>query len=437
MEAGFKGEEQSLLARHYPNDLLISGFDILFFWDARMAMMGMKLNADENGRGQVPWKRLYLHGLVRAGDGQKMSKSKGNVVDPLLLIDKFGADALRFFMAAMESQGRDIKIDEKRVEGYRNFATKLWNAARFCQGNGIAASQSLAAPAAKSAVNRWIIGEVVETVAALDRAMADLRFDAAANAIYHFVWDTFCDWYIELIKGSFDEETRAVAGWVLDQILVMLHPFMPFVTEELWHAQGERPYELIVAKWPEPGAAVDVEAKREVEWLIALISQAREARAALGVAPGKLLELHIEHLDADKVDWYFGNQDAFRRMARIDKTFASKTVIGMDSTAENYDRLHHAILSRKPLAGAKMQLTAEGLMAFADLEGVIDIAAEKARLAKALAASEKERDSLAKRLENPAFAEKAKPEAVEKARGDHAHHAAEAERLTAALARLG
>jgi valyl-tRNA synthetase len=261
--------EGDLLSRHYPNDLLISGTDILFFWDARMAMQGMKLMGD------VPWRRLYLHGLVRAADGQKMSKSKGNVVDPLGLIDRFGADALRFFMAAMESQGRDVKMDESRVEGYRNFATKLWNATRFCQANGIGASDTIAAPAAKLAVNQWIVGEVAETLEKLDKAMAELRFDVAAGAIYHFVWDRFCDWYLELIKPVFAEkpsplqgrglgegdasetpdgprpptpsregeeeespaaqETRAVASWALDQILVMLHPFMPFITEELWH----------------------------------------------------------------------------------------------------------------------------------------------------------------------------------------------------------
>ena len=162
----------------------------------------------------MPWKRLYLHGLVRAADGQKMSKSKGNVVDPLGLIDQFGADALRFFMAAMESQGRDIKMDEKRVEGYRNFATKLWNAVRFCQANGIGAQHSIAAPASDLAVNKWIIGEVVETLAELDKAMADLRFDAAANTIYHFVWDSFCDWYLELIKGQIStrKPRRSPAG---------------------------------------------------------------------------------------------------------------------------------------------------------------------------------------------------------------------------------
>ncbi len=263
-------EEADLVARHYPNDLLISGFDILFFWDARMAMQGMHL------MGEVPWKRLYLHGLVRAADGQKMSKSKGNTVDPLILMDKYGADALRFFMAAMESQGRDIKMDEKRVEGYRNFATKLWNAARFCQSNGIGASVTLEAPAASSAVNKWIIGETVDCLAALDKAMAELRFDAAAGAIYHFVWDTFCDWYIELIKGSFDDETKAVAGWVLDQILVMLHPFMPFVTEELWSKLGDRVgYPLITARWPDPGVGVDAAAKAEVELIIETVKEVR------------------------------------------------------------------------------------------------------------------------------------------------------------------
>ncbi len=444
---GWPDPDAELYTRHYPNDLLISGFDILFFWDARMAMMGMKLNADENGRGQVPWKRLYLHGLVRAGDGQKMSKSKGNVVDPLLLIDRFGADALRFFMAAMESQGRDIKIDEKRVEGYRNFATKLWNAARFCQSNGIAASQTVAAPAAKSAVNRWIIGEVVETVAALDQAMADLRFDAAANAIYHFVWDTFCDWYIELIKGSFDDETRAVAGWVLDQILVMLHPFMPFVTEELWNAQGERPYELIVAKWPVPGAAVDAEAKREVEWLIELVSEVRSARTSVNVPPSAKTDLWVLAQrkldsgplvstipDSDLQKWFDGNRVAIGRMARLDHvTFFNTGNQLRLSTGEQLHRPTSGLAINEP----GIQVVAGNNTYMLPLEGVIDIAAEKVRLTKALEASAKEARALQGRLSNAAFVEKAKPEAVEKARADHAHHAAEAERLAAALARLG
>ncbi|MBB3953251.1 valine--tRNA ligase [Novosphingobium sediminicola] len=405
---GWPDEDAPLLKKHYPNDLLVSGFDILFFWDARMAMQGMHFMKE------VPWKKLYLHGLVRAADGAKMSKSKGNVVDPLGLIDQYGADALRFFMAAMESQGRDVKMDEKRVEGYRNFATKLWNAARFCQSNGITASTSVAAPQATSAVNKWIIGEVVETVAALDKAMEDLRFDAAASAIYQFVWNSFCDWYIELIKGSFDEETKAVAGWVLDQILVMLHPFMPFVTEELWSKLGARDGELIVAAWPAPAAQVDAEAKREVEWLIALIGNLRGAKVELGLAPGSRLTAYLPDPSEATRGIITRNPVAIDRLARL-------------------DAIHFAPAP----AGAAMQVGAGDANIIVPLEGLIDVAAEKARLAKALAASEKERDSLAKRLSNPAFVEKAKPEAIDKARADHAHHSAEATRLAAALARLG
>ena len=405
---GWPDEDAPLLKKHYPNDLLVSGFDILFFWDARMAMQGLHFMKE------VPWKKLYLHGLVRAADGAKMSKSKGNVVDPLGLIDKYGADALRFFMCAMESQGRDVKMDEKRVEGYRNFATKLWNAARFCQSNGITGSTSVNAPAATSAVNKWIIGEVVETVAALDQAMADLRFDAAANTVYHFVWDQFCDWYIELIKGNFDAETKAVAGWVLDQILVMLHPFMPFVTEELWHALGARDGELIVAAWPKPDAAVDGVAKREVEWLIALVSNLRTAKNELGISPGAKLDAYLPEPSAQTRGIIEANPAAIERLARL-----------------------NGIRFETAPAGAAMQVGAGDANIVVPLEGVIDIAAEKARLEKALATSQKEAKSLEGRLNNASFVEKAKPEAVEKARADHAMHAAEAERLAAALKRLG
>lgn len=415
------GADAPLVAKHYPNDLLISGFDILFFWDARMAMMGTHF------MGAAPWKQLYLHGLVRAADGAKMSKSKGNTVDPLGLIDQYGADALRFFMAAMESQGRDIKMDERRVEGYRNFATKLWNASRFCQANGIGASSSVAAPPATLAVNRWIIGEVVDTVAALDKALTDLRFDAAANAIYHFVWDQFCDWYLELIKpilsaeGDATEaaETRAVAGWVLDQILVMLHPFMPFITEELWHALSgpahPRSGDLIVAQWPEPDAAVDADAKAETEWRIDLVREIRSAKNELGIAPGARLKAFVQDANDQTKAWINGFWSGAQRLARID----------------------FAPLEESAPAGANLQIVVNEATFVLPLEGIIDIAAEKARLAKALEAVSKEAKSLEGRLSNPAFVEKAKPEAVEKARADHAEKSAEAERLSAALARLG
>ena len=400
-------EETETLKRHYPNDLLISGFDILFFWDARMAMQGLEFMGD------VPWRKLYLHGLVRAADGQKMSKSKGNVVDPLGLIDRFGADALRFFMAAMESQGRDVKMDEKRVEGYRNFATKLWNAARFLQSNGVAASTSHEAPHAEAPVNRWIIAETVATVQAIDTAMVELRFDAAANAIYHFVWDQFCDWYIELTKGSMDEETRAVAGWAFDQILVMLHPFMPFITEELWNLTGSRETELIIARWPQALYAVDSEAQGEIDWLIRLIGAMRTARTELNVPPGAKLSV-VVHDAAEET----------RR--RIDRQGAALARLGRVESLSFGDSV----------TGGAAQIVVDEATFILPLEGVIDIAAEKARLAKALAAAEKERDSLSGRLSNPSFVGKAKPEAVAKAREDHGEKAAEAERLKAALERL-
>ena len=405
-----------LLQRHYPNSLLISGFDILFFWDARMLMMGHAMT------GQNPWPRLYLHGLVRAPDGQKMSKSKGNVVDPLGLIDQYGADALRFFMAAMESQGRDIKMDEKRVEGYRNFGTKLWNAARFCQSNGIGASGTIKAPPARLAANQWIIGEVAACAAEIERAMADLRFDAAANAVYQFTWSKFCDWYLELIKPVFAEgasetaaqETRAVAGWALDQILVMLHPFMPFITEELWHAQGQRPYELIVAKWPDPRAEVSKDATDAIDWVIELTTATRSARNELGISPGAKLAAFID-----------GPSDV-----------AARTLERSSAAIERLARLTPVTVGAAP-AGPAMQVIAGSDTFIVPLDGVVDIAAEQARLEKALAASEKEAKSLAGRLGNASFVERAAPEAVEKARADHAHHVAEAARLTAALARLG
>ncbi len=410
-------EQSALLDRHYPNDVLISGFDILFFWDARMLMQGIHFMGEAGAKPlseSVPWKRLYLHGLVRAPDGAKMSKSKGNVVDPLGLIDRYGADALRFFMSAMESQGRDIKMDDSRLEGYRNFATKLWNATRFAQANGIGASTTLAAPAATLPVNRWIIGEVAATVARMEEALAALRFDDAANAIYQFAWSRFCDWYLELIKGQIDDETTAVAGWALDQILVMLHPFMPFITEELWHAQGSRRDELIVAKWPEPRASVDAEASADIDWLIELTQSLRGAKAELGIAPGARLPLYAADADA-------------ATQARITRLAA-----GIDRVAR-VEAVHYAAAP----SGAAMQLVVGGATYAVPLDGVIDVGAERARLSKAIDVATKDRDSLGARLGNPAFAERAKPEAVAKAREDHAARAAEVARLADALTRLG
>ena len=409
-----EGGEGSLLAKHYPNDVLISGFDILFFWDARMAMQGLHFMGPERSdpKDKVPWKTLYLHGLVRAPDGSKMSKSKGNTVDPLGLIDRYGADALRFTLAAMESQGRDIKLDEKRVEGYRNFATKLWNAARFLQGNGVVASTTLAAPPAELAVNRWIIGEVVETLAKLDAAIADLRYDAMADAIYHFAWGTFCDWYIELVKGEFTDETRAVAGWAFDQILVMLHPFMPFLTEELWHAMGERRYDVIHAKWPEPDAVIDEPAKHAAERQIEVIGAIRALRAEMNIPWTAQLDPLIVGHDPVLIELFENGP-----VPRLAKTGRPKMV--------------------ESVPQASVQMASGGTTIAFSLSGAIDLDAERARLTKSAEAAGKEAAALAARLANPSFVERAKPEAVEKARADHAEKSAEAERLRAALARLG
>ncbi|KQM93492.1 valine--tRNA ligase [Sphingomonas sp. Leaf22] len=411
---GWPENSDPTLGGRYSNDVLISGFDILFFWDARMLMQGIHFMKE------VPFKTLYLHGLVRAADGAKMSKSKGNTVDPLGLIDRYGADALRFFMAAMESQGRDIKMDEKRVEGYRNFATKLWNATRFAQANGIGASATIEPPKAELAVNRWIIAETIETVQALDLALADLRFDGAANTIYQFTWSRFCDWYLELIKPVLQggaeggEETRAVAGWVLDQILVMLHPFMPFITEELWHALGERSSDLIVAHWPMADArAIDPAARAEIDWLIRLVSEIRAARTELNVPPGARLPLHVRDASGETVERLARQGAVLARLARVD-----------------------AVAGDAPAGGA-LQIVVDEATFVLPLGDVIDLDAERARLTKAIAAAEKERDALAGRLGNASFVERAKPEAVEKARADHNDKMAEAARLHAALGRLG
>lgn len=406
-------ENTADLARHYPGDVLVTGFDIIFFWVARMMMQGLHF------KNEVPFHTVYCHGLVRDAKGQKMSKSKGNTVDPLLLVDQFGADALRFTLIAMESQGRDIKLDEKRVEGYRNFTTKLWNAVRFAQSQGIGASPSPTPPSALLPVNRWIIAETAQAAADAEAALGAYRFDQYASTLYQFVWSRFCDWYLELIKpvmaeeGPGADETRAVAGWVIDQILVLLHPVMPFLTEELWHAQGERTTDIILAAWPELKPA-NSEASGEIAWLIDLISAIRSARTELNVPPGAKLPLHAAEADSALLSRLERHRTALERMARID-----------------------SITATPPPAGGVAQIVVEGCTYALPLEGVIDLAAERTRLLKGAEQAEKEAAALAGRLSNPGFAERAKPEAVEKAREDHAARTEEATRLRAALARLG
>ncbi len=439
------GEKRSLkpgdpgydLARHYPSDVLVTGFDIIFFWIARMMMQGIEF------MGEPPFHTVYCHGLVRDAKGAKMSKSKGNTVDPLALIDKYGADALRFTLTAMESQGRDIKLDEKRVEGYRNFATKLWNAARFCQSNGITGSSHREPPVATQAVNRWIIGEVVKTAQALDAAVAAFRFDVYAETAYQFVWGQFCDLYIEWIKPFLIEgfepqvalETRAVAGWALDQILVMLHPVMPFITEELWHKLGSRSHDLIVATWPTTDELlIDQQAYDQIQRAMKIISDVRVARSELNIPWS--VDLHMRAFNPDQrfQDMFNYQGLSIGRIARIKFADETSGSFGMVSTngGQDFDFVEFLTLS-----GGGFQIISEDVTLAFPLKDIIDLTAERARLDKAAAAAEKDRDMLTARLASPGFSEKAKPEAVDKARADLAARTAEAERLRAALARLG
>ncbi|MEX0299758.1 MAG: class I tRNA ligase family protein, partial [Kordiimonas sp.] len=409
-------EETPELAKYYPNATLVTGFDIIFFWVARMMMSGIHF------MGEVPFKNVYIHALVRDEKGAKMSKSKGNVIDPLEFVEKYGADALRFTLVAMEAQGRDIKLSEKRVEGYRNFGTKLWNASRFCEMNGIAGSDSVEAPKATLAVNKWIISEVAKAATGVTTALDAFRFNDAADSIYHFTWGTFCDWYVELIKPVFwgeDEaakaETRAVAGWVLDQILVVLHPFMPFITEELWHAtKSDRAYDLIHAQWP-TATAIDAGAADEVNWAIKFIQEVRSTRAEMNVpASAKATALVVGASDQTAkrlADW----QDMLCRLARLEK---AETV----DTAESQ--------------GAA-QLVVDEATVYLPLADLMDLGAEKARLQKNLEKLQKEAGSIKGRLSNQGFVAKAPAHVVEEAKVQVADLEAQIEKVTAALTRLG
>jgi len=409
--------ERLNLSKYYPNSVLVTGFDIIFFWVARMMMQGLHFMDD------VPFETVYIHALVRDEHGQKMSKSKGNVVDPLVLINKYGADALRFTLAAMETQGRDIKLSEKRVEGYRNFGTKLWNAARFCDMNGIGGSDSLSPPAASLAVNQWILGETAQAIRAVTKGLDQFRFSDAANAIYQFTWNTFCDWYVELTKPIFQDgtsaeitETRQVAGWVLDQIFVLLHPFMPFLSEELWHASKDnRPYDLIGAAWPDSEAiTADTAAQEDVNWLIKTISAIRAARSESNVPASAMMSgLLIGASEVTRAR-FDGQAATLKRMARLEAVESAETA---------------------PTGAAVQVVLGETILAL-PLEGVIDLDAERARLQKSIEKLEKESASIKGRLGNEKFLAKAPEAVVAENREKLAAQQAEAVKLKAALERL-
>jgi len=405
------------LGRFYPTHTLITGFDIIFFWVARMMMMGLHFT------GQAPFKRVFINALVRDDKGQKMSKSKGNVMDPLVLIDEFGADALRFTLTAMSGQGRDIKLAKPRIEGYRNFSTKLWNATRFTQMNECARIEGFDPSTAKLTLSCWIRGEVQKTLAAVTGALEACAFDDAANALYKFIWNVFCDWYLELAKPILngDDETakaeiRAMTAWVLDQAMILLHPVMPFITEELWEKTGHTDM-LIGHAWPKfDAAAIDAEADEEINWLIDLISEIRSIRSEMNVPGSARAPLSLSGASDVTARRLNTHEDLILFLGRLSEVKVGEAAAG----------------SVPFLAG---EATAH--LAIAEF---IDLKAEQARLTKGIADFDKTIDGVRRKLDNPAFVSKAPEEVIaenrerlEDAENGKAKLMAALERLKAAL----
>ena len=447
-------DETEELKRYYPTSVLVTGFDIIFFWVARMMMMGVHFMED------VPFGDVYIHGLVRDGQGNKMSKTRGNVIDPLDIIDgialddliakrtagldkesanrvtrevkkefpegikAYGTDALRFTMAAMAAQGADVKLSIDRVEGYRNFATKLWNAARFAEMNECVRKTDFDPASNKETVNRWIAGETQRTVEEVSAALEAYRFNDAAGSVYEFVWGIFCDWYLELIKPilsgsepSAMAETRATTAWVLDQILKLLHPFMPFVTEELWAHMVEygegRGSLLALAKWPVLRDLEDKASDHQIDWLINLVSEIRSVRSEMNVPAGAKIPLVI--IGGDKV--------------------AHRRAMTHGETLKRLARLDDIEFAEAAPKGSAMVVAGETTAAL-PLAGIIDMDAEKERLVRDIDKAKIDIGKMDAKLDNPNFIERAKPEAVAEARARKAELEDIVARLSSALQRL-
>ena len=411
-------EQTAEMEKYFPTDVLVTGFDILFFWVARMMMMQLAVVDD------IPFHTVYLHQLVRDEKGKKMSKTTGNVIDPLEIIDEYGADALRFTNTAMASIGGVLKLSVDRIKGYRNFTTKLWNAARFAEMNGVFEGYAPdgTIPTANETVNKWIIGETAKVRELVDSAFTDYRFNDAANGLYAFVWGKVCDWYVEFAKPLLNSddaavvaETRMTMAWVIDQCLVLLHPIMPFITEELWGILGERSKMLIHADWPTYTAAdlVDADADREMNWVLTLIEEIRSSRAQMHVPAGlKLAMLQLDLDDAGQGAWD-RNETLIKRLARIDSLTA------VDAAPKGC-----------------ITIAVEGGTFALPLADVIDVAEEKARLEKSLQKLAKELGGLQGRLKNPKFVASAPDEVVEETRELAAQKEDEKAKLEAALVRL-
>ncbi|SIQ01501.1 valyl-tRNA synthetase [Rhizobium sp. RU20A] len=411
------------LEKYYQTDVLVTGFDIIFFWVARMMMMGLHFMKDEAGTPVEPFHTVYVHALVRDKNGQKMSKSKGNVIDPLELIDQYGADALRFTLAIMAAQGRDVKLDPARIAGYRNFGTKLWNATRFAEMNGVKADPAFVPEAATLTINRWILTELSRTVRDVTEAIEAYRFNDAASSLYRFVWNQVCDWYLELLKPVFSgedaaakAESQACVAYVLDEIYKLLHPFMPFMTEELWEKTAPegtlRDGLLCHAEWPAASYADDLSAA-EINWLVDLVSGIRSVRAEMNVPPGATAPLVVVGASQLTKDRLERHASAIGRLARV-------------------EAIGHAPEAPK---GSAQIVSGEAIVCL-PLGALIDVTAEKQRLEKARAKVDAERDRILSKLSNEKFVANAKPEVVEAERERLAELDLQKSALDVALARV-
>jgi len=383
-------EQTPELGRYYPTDVLVTGFDIIFFWVARMMMMGLEF------MGEVPFKDVYIHALVRDENGQKMSKSKGNVLDPLDLIDQFGSDAVRFTMTSQAVQGRDVKLSISRIEGYRNFVTKIWNVARYAEMNECQPDANFDPSAVKLTVNRWIIAKTAEAVTKIETAIDAYRFNEAADAGYHFTWGSFCDWYLEFTKpilNGDDEaaktETRATMAWAFDQILLMLHPIMPYVTEELWAQTAKRDGMIMLEAWPKLSGLENAEAEAEMDWVERLISSVRAVRSEMNVEPKAKLNLLLKDASAETLARLDAHKDLIHRMARIETS---------------------GPLTGEVEKGAVSTVLDEATLVL-PMSGIIDVDSERARLEKEIGKLAAEIIKYEKKLSNQGFLAKA-PEAV-------------------------
>lgn len=416
-------QETPELEKYYQTDVLVTGFDIIFFWVARMMMMGLHFLKDADGTPVEPFHTVYVHALVRDKNGQKMSKSKGNVIDPLELMDEYGADALRFTLAIMAAQGRDVKLDPARIAGYRNFGTKLWNATRFAEMNGATSSEGFIPEATSLTVNRWILTELSRTIRDVTEGIENYRFNEAAGALYRFIWNQFCDWYLELLKPVFNgedadakREAQACVAYVLDETYKLLHPFMPFMTEELWEktagAGRERATLLCHAEWPAAFYADDTAAD-EINWLIDLVSGIRSVRAEMNVPPAAMAPLVIvgaKGVTSERLDRH---ASAIKRLARVES-------------------IEHADVAPR---GSAQIVIGEATVCL-PLGSLIDLAAEKSRLEKAIAKVDVERERILGKLANEKFVANAKPELVEAERERLAELEQQRDSLGVALSRV-